>query len=74
MVVDSNFRISREAVRLAEVMSSLPEDQREAVRLRHLEGWSLVELEHHFVRSETAVASLIKRGLEKLRKQLKNGE
>ncbi len=65
---------AEEAVRLAEVMSSLPEDQREAVRLRHLEGWSLVELEHHFDRSETAVASLIKRGLENLRKQLKNGE
>lgn len=63
---------AEEAVRLAEVMSSLPEDQREAVRLRHLEGWSLAELEKHFDRSETAVASLIKRGLENLRKQLKN--
>lgn len=65
---------AEEAVRLAEVMSSLPEDQREAVRLRHLEGWSLVELEKHFDRSETAVASLIKRGLENLRKQLKHEE
>jgi len=65
---------AEEAVRLAEVMSSLPEDQREAVRLRHLEGWSLAELEKHFDRSETAVASLIKRGLENLRKQLNNGE
>jgi len=63
---------AEEAVRLAEVMSSLPEDQREAVRLRHLEGWTLAELEEHFERSETAVASLIKRGLENLRKQLKN--
>ncbi|MFK7778784.1 MAG: sigma-70 family RNA polymerase sigma factor [Gimesia sp.] len=65
---------AEDAVRLAEVMSSLPEDQREAVRLRHLEGWSLAELEQHFDRSETAVASLIKRGLEKLRKQFKKEE
>lgn len=61
---------AEDAVRLAEVLATLPEDQREAVRLRHLEGWSLAELEKHFERSETAVASLIKRGLENLRKKL----
>ncbi len=65
---------AEEAVRLAEVMGSIPEDQREAVRLRHLEGWSLAELEKHFDRSETAVASLIKRGLENIRKRLKSEE
>ncbi|WP_298866403.1 sigma-70 family RNA polymerase sigma factor [uncultured Gimesia sp.] len=65
---------AEEAVRLAEVMASIPEDQREAVRLRHLEGWSLAELEKHFDRSETAVASLIKRGLENIRKRLKQEE
>ena len=64
---------AEDAVRLAEVMTTIPEDQREAVRLRHLEGWSLAELEQHFGRSETAVASLIKRGLENLRKRL-NGD
>jgi len=64
---------AEDAVRLAEVLASIPEDQREAVRLRHLEGWSLAELQKHFDRSETAVASLIKRGLENLRKKL-NGE
>jgi RNA polymerase sigma-70 factor, ECF subfamily len=65
---------TEDAVRLAEALSSIPEDQREAVRLRHLEGWSLAELEKHFERSETAVASLIKRGLENLRKQIKTEE
>ncbi|WP_417389119.1 sigma-70 family RNA polymerase sigma factor [Gimesia sp.] len=64
---------AEDAVRLAEVLASIPEDQREAVRLRHLEGWSLADLQKHFDRSETAVASLIKRGLENLRKKL-NGE
>tara|TARA_R110002111_G_scaffold168038_1_gene233771 strand:- start:31097 stop:31690 length:594 start_codon:yes stop_codon:yes gene_type:complete len=65
---------TEEAVRLAEALSLLSEDQCEAVRLRHLEGWSLAELEIHFGRSETAVASLIKRGLENLRKHLKHEE
>ncbi len=62
---------AEEAVRLAEAMSTIPEDQREAVRLRHLEGWDLEEIATQFDRSKTAVASLLKRGLANLRKQLK---
>jgi RNA polymerase sigma-70 factor (ECF subfamily) len=56
------------AVRLAQAMETLPEDQREAIRLRHLEGFTLVELAAHFDRSEVAVAGLVKRGLRGLRK------
>ncbi|MBW3600449.1 MAG: sigma-70 family RNA polymerase sigma factor [Planctomycetes bacterium] len=55
------------AVRLAQALEHLPEDQREAVRLRHLEGWTLDQLTEHFQRSETAVAGLLKRGLRGLR-------
>ena len=62
---------AEEAVKLAEAMSTIPEDQQEAVRLRHLEGRSLAELATHFDRSETAVASLLKRGLANLRQRLK---
>jgi RNA polymerase sigma-70 factor (ECF subfamily) len=58
------------AVRIAREIESLPDDQREAVRLRHLEGRSLAELASHFQRSESAVAGLIKRGLRALRRQL----
>lgn len=58
------------AVRLAAEIESLPEDQREAVRLRHLEGYSLKDLSSHFDRSESAVAGLLKRGLRNLRQQL----
>jgi RNA polymerase sigma-70 factor (ECF subfamily) len=58
------------AIRLAAEIECLPEDQREAVRLRHLEGWSLKDLASHFDRSESAVAGLLKRGLRSLRKQL----
>lgn len=59
-----------EAVRLAEALSRLPDDQREAVRLRHLEGWPLAQMAVQFGRSETAVAALVKRGLANLRKHL----
>ena len=55
------------AERVLLVLEKLPEDQREAVRLRHLEGKSLEEMANHFGRSTQAVASLLKRGLENLR-------
>ncbi|MDP6448055.1 MAG: sigma-70 family RNA polymerase sigma factor [Pirellulaceae bacterium] len=55
------------AVILARAVEKLPPDQCEAIRLRHFEGYSLKELAEHFQRSETAVAGLLKRGLQKLR-------
>ena len=61
-----------QAVQLANALQTLPEDQREAVRLRHLEGCSLAQLAEHFKRSEAAVAALLKRGLENLRKRLRD--
>ena len=58
------------AVQLAWAIRTLPEDQQEAVRLRHLEGYSLKQLAETMGRSEMAVAGLIKRGLQNLRQQL----
>ena len=61
----------REAIELLEgALGELPEDQSEAVRLRHLRGWSLERLATHFGRSEMAVAGLLKRGLQTLRVRL----
>ena len=60
------------AVRIAKEVERLPDDQREAVRLRHLEGWSLAQLAQHFGRGESAVAGLIKRGLRALRCQYRH--
>lgn len=51
-------------------LKKLPDEQREAVRLRHLEGWSLQQLADHFDRSEAAVAGLLKRGMKKLRQHM----
>ena len=59
-----------DAVRLARTLEKLPRDQREAVRLRHLEGWSLAEISEHMGRSPSAAAGLLKRGMQALRKYL----
>lgn len=59
-----------EAVQLAAALAELPSDQAEAIRLRHLEGWTLKDMARQMQRSETAVAGLIKRGLQNLRKSL----
>jgi RNA polymerase sigma-70 factor (ECF subfamily) len=63
-----------DAVRLAQALEHLPEDQREAVRLRHLEGWSLAQIAEHMERTPAAAAGLIKRGMRALRKQLGEAE
>jgi RNA polymerase sigma-70 factor (ECF subfamily) len=58
---------SEDAVQLAQAMEKLPADQREAVRLRHLEGWQISRIAETLGRSEEASAGLIKRGMAKLR-------
>jgi RNA polymerase sigma-70 factor (ECF subfamily) len=55
---------------LSQALSVLPDDQREAVRLRHLEGWALADIARHLGRSPAATAGLIKRGMQALRRQL----
>lgn len=60
------------AVWLAQALESLPEDQREAVRLRHLEGKSLAEMAHRLERSERAVAALLNRGIAALRGRIRH--
>ena len=60
-----------QALQLAEALESLPDDQREAVRLRHLEGRSLKHIAESLGRSEVAVAGLIKRGMAGLRQVIR---
>src|SRR6266542_1785627 len=56
-----------QAVLLAEALAQLPGPQREAVVLRHLEGWPLADIARHFDRSQPAVVGLLQRGLKNLR-------
>lgn len=62
------------AVQLAHAVESLPDDQREAVRLRHLEGCSLRVIATRLERSETAAAGLLKRGMRGLRSWFQENE
>jgi RNA polymerase sigma-70 factor (ECF subfamily) len=55
---------------LSQALTELPDDQREAVRLRHLEGWALADIARYLRRSNAATAGLIKRGMQALRRQL----
>jgi RNA polymerase sigma-70 factor (ECF subfamily) len=58
------------AVLLAQALAQLPEPQREAVTLKHLEGRPLMEVANLMGRSPAAVASLLRRGLAQLRTSL----
>jgi RNA polymerase sigma-70 factor (ECF subfamily) len=63
-----------DALCLAIAMDKLPVDQREAIRLRHLENCSLQTIASQLERSPVAAAGLIKRGLAALRKALETNQ
>jgi RNA polymerase sigma-70 factor (ECF subfamily) len=59
-----------ELLQLAEVLATLPEAQRRAVELHHLEGWPLGEIAAELGSTKAAVAGLLHRGLKALRVRL----
>jgi RNA polymerase sigma-70 factor (ECF subfamily) len=61
-------------LRLTEALEALPEAQREAITLHHLQDWTLEQVGVHLGRSPAAVAGLIKRGLKQLRGVLNEGD
>ena len=63
-----------QVARLAEALAALPEAQREAVVLHHWQGWTISQVAAHMGRSATAVAGLLKRGLQQLRQRLNDGD
>ena len=76
---DGNLSPSTQAQRneqllqLAQVLMSIPEDQRQVIELRYLQGCSIKEISEQLEKSSGAVAGLLHRGLSKLREQLNQG-
>jgi RNA polymerase sigma-70 factor (ECF subfamily) len=65
---------NEELLRLADALVHLPEAQREAIVLHHLQGCSLDETARRLDRTDAAVAGLLHRGLKKLRELMAPGE
>ena len=59
------------ALRLAEVLGSLPQDQQEVLVLHHCQGWPISKVAEHMERTYDSVTGLLRRGLNKLREDLK---
>lgn len=68
------FMRQEQGIRLADALAELPEDQRRAVELHHLKGYSVAEVAELMDRSRPAVVGLLFRGLKKLRQILKDQE
>lgn len=64
----SGVAVREEAVlAMMDALHKLPETQAEAIRLRYMEGLPLKDIVERMGKSETAVAGLLKRGLQKMR-------
>ena len=61
---------NEQLLRLAAALQGLPEEQMEALELRHLQGRPVAEIAQLMGRSEASVAGLLRRGLMTLRELL----
>jgi RNA polymerase sigma-70 factor (ECF subfamily) len=63
-------QFNEQVLALAASLDRLPPTQREALVLQHWHGWSVGEIARHMEKTPTAVAGLLKRGLERLRQEM----
>jgi RNA polymerase sigma-70 factor (ECF subfamily) len=65
---------NEDLLRLADALTRLPDTQREAIVLHHLQGCSLSETARSLGKTDAAVAGLLHRGLKNLREVMSSGE
>jgi RNA polymerase sigma-70 factor (ECF subfamily) len=65
---------AEEMLKLINALSHLPEQMREVIILKHCRGWTLEKIAEHSGKTGPAIASLLRRGLERLRNELKSME
>src|SRR5947209_4013660 len=65
---------NEELLRLANALADLPEPQREVVICKHCRGQTLQQIADQLGRTVPSVASLLRRGLEALRRRLSPAE
>ena len=66
--------LQEDCLRLGDALAQLPENQRQAVELRHLRGLSLAEIAEAMQITKTAVVGLLHRGVERLRGIMKDAD
>ena len=71
---DQRAERNEQLMQLAAALEALPEEQRQAVVLHHLQGQSAAEIAAQLGRTEIAVAGLLRRGIKKLRELLQEKE
>ncbi len=64
------LQCGEQSLQLADALAKLPDAQREALVLQHWHGWSVAQIAEHMGRGRTAIAGLLKRGLQNLRGEL----
>ena len=67
-----HFSQHEQLLKLAGALERLPEAQRQAIVLYHLQGMTLAEVAHRLQRSETAIGGLVYRGIRSLRQLMSN--
>jgi RNA polymerase sigma-70 factor (ECF subfamily) len=61
---------NEELLRLVAALAELPDAMREVLVLKHCQGWTLQQIAERLNRTVPAVAGLLRRGLEEMRKRL----